>query len=430
MRIWRIVLLALGGLRRTPLRVGLTALGVTVASGALVCMVAFALGIQEQAETPFRTLGLINVIRVSVKKADDADKAPVLDDDALAKMEALGGVELAYPDIRVRDVKISRGEKTATVRAVGVPRQVPLPEAADEMLIAGDYLSPAGKPEAILPRRVVRELGFEKPRDAIGATVTVKASGLSPGEAATFTFERKQLAVTVVGVYDIAPMPLGPMSRVVLLPVDLMKGIPGARVRPALHGLQAGRDAANAGYSRATVRVRRHRDLAPVEKAIQAMGFETRTLLRDLEEMRTFFVFVDVLLAAIGTVALVVAGLGIINTLLISVLERYQEIGICKAIGASDGDLLVLFLTEAGIIGLVGGLGGLALGRGISWLLEMAVNAYARTHEVTAHLDVFAFPIWLLVATVGFSAMISVLAGVYPALRAARVDPIQALRRE
>ena len=170
--------------------------------------------------------------------------------------------------------------------------------------------------------------------------------------------------------------------------------------------------------------------LARVEKAIQAMGFRTRTLLSRLEKMRTFFVFMDVLLAAIGTVALVVAGLGIINTLLISVLERYQEIGICKAIGASDGDLIVLFLTEAGIIGLLGGVGGLVLGRGVAWLLEIGVNAYARGHGVTTHLDLFAFPLWLLAATVLFATVVSVLAGVYPALRAARVDPIKALRRE
>jgi putative ABC transport system permease protein len=125
-----------------------------------------------------------------------------------------------------------------------------------------------------------------------------------------------------------------------------------------------------------------------------------------------------------------VSGLGILNTLLMCVLERQQEIGIYKAIGASDRDLVVLFLTEAGIIGLAGGLGGLVLGRFVSWILELGINAYARNHGVTAFLGVFAFPPWLLAATVLFSAVISVLAGVYPALRAARVDPIVSLRRE
>jgi putative ABC transport system permease protein len=178
------------------------------------------------------------------------------------------------------------------------------------------------------------------------------------------------------------------------------------------------------------VRVEHHSQVAPVEEAIEGMGFKTRSFLSRLEEMRAFFVFLDVLLASVGTVALVVAGLGIVNTLLMSVLERYQEIGIAKAIGASDGDLLVLFLTEAGVIGLLGGFGGLVLGRFVSCIIEMGVNAYARTQEVTVDLDLFAFPLWLLAATVLFSIVISVLAGVYPAVRAARVDPIRALRRE
>ena len=430
MRVWRIALLALGGLRRTPLRMALTTLGVTVASGALVVMVAFALGIQEQAEAPFRTLGLINVIRVSPAKDEGSDGAPVLDDAALARMGALAGVELAYPDFRVKGLTLSCGTRSATVIAVGLPRQVPVLEAAGEMLVAGDYFGMRQEPEAIVARGVAGDLGFDAPEKAVGATVTVKAAGLSPGDAATFTFERKDLTVTIVGVYDLPHMVPKRYSRVVLLPVDVMMGIPGIRLAPALARLEAGRETANAGYSKVTVRVRHHSDLAPVESAIQAMGFKTRTLLSRLEAMRTFFVFMDVLLAAVGTVALVVAGLGIINTLLISVLERYREIGIYKAIGASDGDLVVMFLTEAGLIGVMGGIGGLMLGRVVSWGLEIAVNAYARTQGVTAHLGLFAFPIWLVTATVLFSAVISVLAGVYPALRAARIDPIEALRTE
>jgi putative ABC transport system permease protein len=189
----------------------------------------------------------------------------------------------------------------------------------------------------------------------------LEASGLSPADAETFTFERKELSVTVVGVYDVPDMLPGPLRRAVVLPVELMNQIPGIRFAPFLERLKAGKDAQGAGYSRAMVRVEHHSHVAPVEKAVEQMGFKTRSLLSRLEEMRAFFIFIDVLLASVGSVALVVAGLGIVNTLLMSVLERYQEIGIAKAIGASDGDLLVLFLTEAGAIGMLGGVGGLAL---------------------------------------------------------------------
>lgn len=427
MRVWKLILLALGGLRRTPLRVTLTALGVAVASGALVSMVAFALGIQAQAEAPFKTLGLINVIRVSARSDKDA---PSLDDQALARIEAMPGVEMAYPDFRARGIEVARGDEKTTVVAMGLPRQVPLVETAERLIVAGSYFTLGDEPQAILAEPLARKLGFATADEAIGATLTLKASGLAPAEDETFAFERKDLQVTVVGVYTLPNMLPGRMSRLVLLPLDVMKDIPGIRSAPALDRLKDGRDAANPGYAKATVRVRRHGDLARVEQAIDAMGFKTRTLLSRLEEMRTFFVFMDVLLAAVGTVALVVAGLGIINTLLITVLERYQEIGICKAIGASDGDLIVLFLTEAGCIGLLGGIGGLVLGRVVSWVLELVVNAYARGQGVTTELHLFAFPAWLLAATVLFAAVISVLAGVYPAVRAARVDPIQALRHE
>ncbi|MBN2475995.1 MAG: ABC transporter permease [Pirellulales bacterium] len=432
MRILRIVQLALEGLRRTPLRVALTWLGVTIASGALVSMVAFALGIQRSAETPFRALGLVNHIQVKPEEKDEGKNpdAAVLDDDALRRIEALPGVVVAYPDFRVSDVKLTCGQQTKKVMALGLPRQISLFEMAQEADLVGDYFTPGEAPEAILSKRLAAELGFESPDDAVGAKVALEASGLSPEQEATFAFQRKRFTVTVVGIYSIPhPMP-GPISRAVLLPVDLMKQIPGIRLAPALERLKAGGSATAAGYEKATVRVEHYRDLQRVEKAVKEMGFRTRTVLSRLDKMRAFFVFIDVLLAAVGTVALVVAGLGIINTLLMSVLERYQEIGIYKAIGASDGDLAVLFLTEAGVIGLLGGLGGLALGRSVSWLLEIGVNTYARSQGVATDLQVFAFPLWLLVAAVAFSAVISVLAGVYPAIRAARVDPIRALRRE
>jgi len=428
-RTWRIVLLALGGLRRTPLRVVLTTLGVTIASGALVCMVGFALGVQEQAEAPFRTLGLINVIRVSPRGDAKTSTAAPLDDAALARMGAIQGVEVAYPDLRARGIQLSFGEKSSTVVAMGIPRQAPLIETAGDIMVAGDDFSPERKPEVILATRVVRDLGFASPKAAVGATVRMQAAGLSPDDARTFTFSRQNLAVQVVGVYEFRAMMPGPISRVVLLPVDVMSRVPGIRFAPAIDRLMAGGTATSAGYSRAMVRVRHHADLFRVEKAIQAMGFKTRTLLSRLQGMRTFFLFIDILLAAIGTVALVVAGLGIVNVLLISVLERTQEIGICKAIGASRGDVVVLFLTEAGIIGFVGGLCGLLLGRGIAWVLEAAANAFARSHGVTAELEIFALPLWLLVTSVIFACVISVVAGFYPAVRASRVDPIEALRQ-
>lgn len=430
MRIWKIVWLALGGLRRTPLRAVLTCLGVTIAAGALVSMVAFALGIQSRVEAPFEKLGLFNNIEVSPKEDEQSDDAPLLNGDALRRMEAIAGVELVYADLRVNDVQITHEGQTKSGIALGLPREAVLARFLREILVAGEPFGPEEAPEAILAEGLAGELGFDSPQQAVGAVVTLKTSGLSPDDADSFAFERKEFKVTVVGVYRLAPMGPRFIRRGVILPVELMKEIPGVRFSAVLEHLRAGKSGEAAGYRRATVRVGHPRDLPAVEAEIKEMGFKTHTLLSDIEEMRTFFVFIDVLLGCVGAVALVVAALGIVNTLLMSVLERYQEIGIYKAIGASDGDLLVMFLTEASIIGFVGGLGGLLLGRVVSWGLEIGVNHYARTQGVEVDLTVFNFPIWLLAGVVLFSILISVLAGVYPAIRAARVDPIRALRAE
>jgi ABC-type antimicrobial peptide transport system permease subunit len=113
-----------------------------------------------------------------------------------------------------------------------------------------------------------------------------------------------------------------------------------------------------------------------------------------------------------------------------SVLERYQEIGIYKAIGASDHDIRVLFLTEAALVGLLGGLGGLVLARLVSWLIQWGVDQYAVRQGVPGPFDLFYFPWWLLSGAVLFATAVSIVSGLYPASRAARVDPIRALRGE
>lgn len=428
MRAWKIAALALAGLLRAPLRTVLTGLGVAIASAALVTLVAFALGLQRQVETPFRMLALLNNIQVSPKQ-DDA-KGPPLDDAALARMAQLPGVVAAYPDIRVQGIRIRYGDKTSVGIGIGVPREASLFGIEQDIIVAGSFFQQGDRPEAVLGTQLVSELGFKSPHDAVGRAMTLEAVGLTPEEGKSFSVERKQLEVIVVGVYRAPPLLPSAARQGIVLPVELMKEVPGVRFESAFRALKRGATFGADGYDSATVRVSDPGQLDQVEEAIQAMGYRTRTVLSRLRHMRTFFLALQVLLASVGAIALVVAALGIINTLLMSVLERYQEIGVYKAIGAADSDIFVLFLTEAAVLGFLGSLAGLALGWSMSLAVEWGVNVYAQSRGVDQPLAMFAFPASLLVATVGFTTLLSVVAGVYPALRAARVDPIRALRRD
>ncbi|MEW6745234.1 MAG: ABC transporter permease [Planctomycetota bacterium] len=433
MRFWQLVLQALDSVRRSPLRSSLTVLGVAVAAGALVSMVGFALGLQAQAEAPFEKLGLLNNIEVRAGKVpsgnpQDLPLSPLLDDAALERLEALSGVACVYPDFRLSELQVWRGESSRTAYAMGLPREAALVGLFEELLVAGRFFTLSGGSEALLGTRLATKLGFAEPESAIGVELRLVAEGLAAEGAETFRLRREERRVAVVGVFE----PPGFASDLggdgLLLPVDLMRGMAGLELEGDIQRLRP-RDGTLAGdYARAIVRAESVADVPRVEEEIRKLGFSTRALVSQLEEMRAFFLFMDVLLAAVGTVALVVAGLGILNTLLMTVLERRQEIGIYKAIGASNGDVRVIFLAEAALLGLFGGLGGLLLARLVSWLLQLGVDAYLRHEGLEIAVAVFSFPCWLLSVAVVFAIFMSVLSGLMPASRAASIDPIRALR--
>src|SRR5262249_26307610 len=156
---------------------------------------------------------------------------------------------------------------------------------------------------------------------------------------------------------------------------EIIQNLPGVQSESMLERFFQATPSSSGGYRRVVVRVFRAGDLLDVERKIQGLGLHTQTLLGQFKQLRTGFILMDLLLTAVGSVALVVAGLGIINTQLMTVLERIREIGTYKALGASNGDIRCLFLTEAALIGLLGSMGGLLLGRVVSWLIEVCVNS-------------------------------------------------------
>lgn len=142
-----------------------------------------------------------------------------------------------------------------------------------------------------------------------------------------------------------------------------------------------------------------------------------------------FFAVLDMFLGIFGSLALAVASLAIVNTLVMAVLERRREIGIMKALGASDRDVKKLFFAEAATMGLLGG----ALGVSFGWLLGRAINfgtnLYLHRMKMPPE-NLWTVPPWLAAGAIGFALLVSVLAGIYPAARAARLDPVEALRYE
>jgi putative ABC transport system permease protein len=164
---------------------------------------------------------------------------------------------------------------------------------------------------------------------------------------------------------------------------------------------------------------------------IEAMGYHCHAVVEFIEREQFLYKLIFAGMTCIAGVALLVSGLGITNTMLMSVLERTREIGVMKAVGAAEEHVQLIFLVEGSIIGFVGG----GLGVLLSWLASMPGDAWIRSmvsSELKVQLEesLFVFPAWLIAGVLLFCGLVTTLAAVYPARRAGRVNPITALRHE
>ncbi len=159
------------------------------------------------------------------------------------------------------------------------------------------------------------------------------------------------------------------------------------------------------------------------------MGFNTFSILDATRSLRQFFAVLDLFLGIFGSLALAVASIGIVNTLVMAILERRREIGIMKAIGASDGDVKRLFFAEAGAMGILGGVVGVALGWTIGRIINLGTNIYLKRQSLAAR----EILVGSMVAGGGghcFCFYRQPGFGLVSGGRAARLDPVQALRYE
>jgi putative ABC transport system permease protein len=188
---------------------------------------------------------------------------------------------------------------------------------------------------------------------------------------------------------------------------------------------------AERGLDRAVVIVDQDKNVKEALQKVRATGLDGFAAIEFIERERLMFVLIFGGMTCIAAVALLVAALGIANTMLMSVLERTREVGVMKAVGAGNGHVQMIFLVEGALIGLSGGCLGLLLGRiaaipGDSWVRSMV----ARDLKFDLKESLFVFPPWLMITVVAFAAVVTTLAAVYPARRAARVNPVTALRHE
>jgi putative ABC transport system permease protein len=458
--------LALRNLRESILRNSLTTVGISVGVASLVAMLSLGIGLQQMASRRLIRSGLFDTVVVTSRRdargmnreeernGPTAGESRILDEAARSEIEKLPNVSEAYPDIRFAS-ELRFEDKPHMSMISALPESAKSNDAFEGM--QGGFFSSDTAPEAILQKSFAEELlgktphlGAPEPNVAelakplLGKELTLvyaqRATSMNPATAApessnpvnevigaSYSVVSREQKLKIVGVADLDPESMrGPTRAKVFLPLKLAE---------SLHVMQPTdlREIARAGdqpvYSSISVRVKNPSRVQGVEDAIKKMGFTTFSILDASRGLRQFFAVLYAFLGIFGSLALMVASIGIVNTLVMAILERRREIGIMKAIGASDGDVKKLFFAEAGAMGILGGIVGVVLGWAIGQVINIGTNVYLKRQSLPPE-HFWAVPWWLVGGAIAFAFVVSLVSGLYPAGRAARLDPVQALRYE
>jgi putative ABC transport system permease protein len=180
-------------------------------------------------------------------------------------------------------------------------------------------------------------------------------------------------------------------------------------------------------YEQARVKVETSQDLALVKEEVISRGYQTQSLSETIEQANKIFRVIQIVLGLFGAVALVVSSIGMFNTMTVTLLERTNEIGIMRALGASKSNLRNLFLSESVVIGFLGGVVGTVIGIILGQVFNFIINSLASRFG-GAKTSLFVYPSAFLILIVALSVFIGFLSGIFPARRAAGMDPLEALR--
>ncbi len=436
-------------LLRRKTRSILTIVGVMIGTASIVIMLSLGLAMDKQFQEQISQMGSLNIIDIQpayygMEKPGANTQNALLNDQAVAQFEKMAGVEAVMPQ-KVSYYKVVAGKMVGQIGVIGIkPENL---EAFDFTIEEGRLLLGSDKEAIIFGSQIA--YNFYNPRlsnsgyygpmgdappevdlisDKLLLTADMSYGERVPGGTDPDFKPPKLHEIKGVGIlkqtnneqdYN-AYMNIAYLEKIIA--EDLKNERANSNERPINENNQN-------QYDSIKVKCENIEVVAAVQKKIQDLGYTAYSLTDVLESMKKTSRTIQAVLGGIGAVSLLVAAIGITNTMIMSIYERTKEIGIIKVLGADIADIKKLFLLEAALIGLIGGVIGLLLSYLVSWILNSFVpNMMGGMAESTTGISYIPFT--LAIGALAFSTMVGIIAGYSPAHRAMNLSALEAIRSE
>lgn len=439
--------MSLNNLRRRKLRTALTVLGVIIGTASIVVMVSLGIGLKELNRELIESYGSLTAIEVQSESywgnPESSSDPMYLTDDTIKEMERIQHVTSVYPMLSI-NVLMKQGRYQSNMTLTGVPRdyleQIPLgqgelPPVSDKelKLIYGnsviqwfhdekgnnDYWSTGELPDITFMGRPMFVI-FDT--DAYYQAQSGASGVKTP----------KKYMINAAGVVEGDVNKYSDYSYSVYADIDLLK----AQVKkifkknpiPGQPTMKNGKPYRYFIYNTCIVNVDAIEHVPDVQKQLTDMGYQAYSRADWMEQSEKQSKMIQAVLGGIGAVSLLVAAIGIANTMMMSIYERTKEIGIIKVLGCDMGVIRNMFLIESGFIGFMGGVAGLA----VSFVISFVMNRFLSIGQMMTGMtgDISRIPVWLAGTAVIFAIFVGMAAGFFPALRAMRLSPLAAIRNE
>ncbi|MBP6889281.1 MAG: ABC transporter permease [Candidatus Moranbacteria bacterium] len=396
MRIFDLIKLSLRMFKARAMRTFLTVLGMSVGIAAIIFLVSFGYGLQRTLLQKITTSDAL--VSLDVTQTSDENTIP-LNDETLKTLQSLPNVTDTIPVLELA----GQGKfdtVTLDINTVSAPASFLKSEGLK--ISTGRFFTKEETTNIVITQAVAKVFNLT-PEEMIGKPVAITlfqtdTSGRSQKRSA---FALKE-SYTIVGVVQ-------GEENIVYLSLDSLDGFPLT------------------SYTKLKVKCSSTSTLDSVRTQIEELGLAASSISETVDQANKVFGAVQVVLMIFGLIALIVSAIGMFNTMTIALLERTEEIGIMKAIGAAKRSIALMFLTESTIMGLLGALGGVILGFLEGEVLNILINMIA-TRFGGESVDLFFSPFWFVSTVILFGAGVGFATGIFPARKASRIDTLEALR--